>query len=377
MVSARISALEAKILTRPDQLSGLAAEWDDLAARSLSASIFQTWEWADAWWRHFGRGRRLLLLIFREEGRLAGLAPFSVKRHLNLPLRKLEFLGTGLTDTLDILIRPDCAEYVLPRLQQSLFDSCRLWDMADFQQLPEESPLADGRILQADAPRMHISLFPQEVCPVVSLPGRWEDFTALLGKKMRYNIGYYERLMRKDFRYEVGMAGEEDLEAEMDAFFSLHRRRWRKRRLPGVLQNISVQRFHHDVARRFLRRGWLRLYYLKLDGVTRASLYCFQRADRAYYYLGGFDPDLGRYSPGTVLTAHALREAVGAGCRYFDFLRGHEAYKYRWEPANRVNNRLLLAKPGLCSAAMLGLNRLERKAEARLKDWIEKWQENR
>ncbi|HPU25822.1 MAG TPA: GNAT family N-acetyltransferase [Phycisphaerae bacterium] len=54
------------------------------------------------------------------------------------------------------------------------------------------------------------------------------------------------------------------------------------------------------------------------------------RSRRLYYYLGGFDPEYGRLSPGKLLVAHALEQAIGEGMRGFDVLRGREDYKYEW-----------------------------------------------
>jgi len=375
MIPTQTTALRAESISDPADLARLASHWDRLVTACPNASIFQTWEWVDAWWRHFGKGRRLLVFCVWSDGQLVGIAPFSIKRHLNLPFRKLEFLGTGLSDTLDILIHPSFSEQGPPLVSELILQSGHLWDMADFQQMSENSQLMGVGWNASGGNGLAIHPFPQEVCPVVLLPGNWGDYQACLSKKMRSNIGYYERLMRREFDLEIGVADEANLEAEMEAFFKLHQRRWRGKRLPGVLGGDGVQKFHREVARRFLERGRLRLYYLKLDGVTRASLYCFHFGKRALYYLGGFDPDFGRYSPGTVLTAHAIREAIAAGMEEFDFLRGHEAYKYRWEPVDRVNSRLLVVKSGLRSQLMLRLNILERQLEALVKTWALKWQE--
>ena len=57
-------------------------------------------------------------------------------------------------------------------------------------------------------------------------------------------------------------------------------------------------------------------------------LYCFNHGGKGYYYQGGFEPQLARYSPGTVLTAHAIRDAIDRGASEFDFLRGDEPYKH-------------------------------------------------
>jgi CelD/BcsL family acetyltransferase involved in cellulose biosynthesis len=47
-------------------------------------------------------------------------------------------------------------------------------------------------------------------------------------------------------------------------------------------------------------------------------------------YIGGFDPRWSALSPGTLLLGHAIEQATAEGAAAFDFLRGAEAYKYRW-----------------------------------------------
>lgn len=47
-------------------------------------------------------------------------------------------------------------------------------------------------------------------------------------------------------------------------------------------------------------------------------------------YLTGFDPAFARRSPGAILYADAIERAHARGDRVFDFMRGAEAYKYRW-----------------------------------------------
>ena len=86
-----------------DTLGSLREEWDDLLVRSPRATIYQSWEWNDAWWGCFGGRKRLRLLQIRENGRLFGIAPLYVSRHFNTPLRRLAFIGTGVTDYIDIL----------------------------------------------------------------------------------------------------------------------------------------------------------------------------------------------------------------------------------------------------------------------------------
>ena len=49
-------------------------------------------------------------------------------------------------------------------------------------------------------------------------------------------------------------------------------------------------------------------------------------------YNSGFHPEAAALSPGLVLLAYVVRDAIGRGRRRFDFLRGEERYKYEFGP---------------------------------------------
>jgi len=354
----------------PNALTALRDEWDALVGRTERATIYQTWEWNDAWWQAFGHGKRLRLILVHDGPDLIGIAPFYSSRHLGTPLRRIAFLGTGASDYLDIIAAREREADVCGEVCRRLA-SLRDYDLADLQQLGPESPLsAHLRARPVAGLNGHrVAVRHIETCPYVELPMTWELFLKSLGKKMRSNVSYYERLASRDLAdASTTLSAGGDLPEAIEALFRLHQRRWRSRMLPGVMGSSTVRRFHRDVADRFRSRGWLRLHLTRVGGQIVAALYCFRFRSRYYYYLGGFEPSLGKYSLGTVLTASAIRQAIEEGCDEFDFLRGHEAYKYRWKPRERENAQCLIAQPsGWRSDAMLALNRLERYIEEKAK----------
>ncbi|MCS6778046.1 MAG: GNAT family N-acetyltransferase [Chloroherpetonaceae bacterium] len=349
-------------------ITALEGVWRALQARCPDLTPFQTWEWNEVWWKHFGARKRLLLLIFHAGEQPVGIAPLYISRHLGTPLRRLAWVGTGQSDYLGPVVLPGYAMEVAEALWQTLRAYQTCWDIADLQQIRADSALLSPSLLSTEATPL-----PMEPCPFLTLPDDWSAFTARLSKKMRANLGYYERLLYRTFPdARMFLADASTLEEGMRAFFALHQSRWNARWLPGVLGSRRVQAFHCEVAGRFLANGWLRLHLLQADGNLRAALYCYALGKRTYYYLGGFAPEYARYSPGTLLTARAIRNAITEGHIEFDFLRGDEAYKYRWHPEQRLNYRLLL--PGayrglgaLTGRAGLALNRIERYVERRLK----------
>ena len=362
-----------------DGLTRLQPEWCALQERCSEISPYQTWEWTEAWWRHFGsRKRPCILLFYADSTELVGIAPLYISRHLGMPVRRLAWMGTGPSDYLGPLTLPEHTEEVVEALLSYLERRLRGWDIADLQQMRPSAPL----LRHAPRPWPHQphssqSVLQMEPCPYLSLPCTWEGVTQGLGKKMRSNLGYYERLLVKTFSdTRFFLADADSLEDGMTALFDLHQSRWNARWLPGVLGNKRIQAFHRLVAQRFLERGWLRLHLLSVDGTIRSALYCFAFGGRTFYYLGGFAPDLGKFSLGTLLTAHAIKQAIAEGSAEFDFLRGSEPYKYRWLPLERHNSRMLLIRPRRGVAELPGragfaLNRMERYIEHRAKLFAE------
>jgi len=332
---------------RTGRLAALEPEWQRLAAVCATATVFQTYEWNAAWWRHFGRlsGRRLRVVVFRDmDGVLVGLAPLMTSFWYATFLRRLSFLGTGTSDYLDVLAAPGWEDAVADALYAYL-RHVGGWQIADFQQL-REGGLLRGRL---PAPDLGLNSLEAEgePCPFLALPPEWPMLLQGLGKKTRANVGYYDRSLHKVYDVEIGPVRDEAaLDGELTRLFELHQRRWNQRWLPGVFGGRRVQAFHRDAARRLLHRGWLRLFSLKLDGQTQASLYCFAFGDRVCYYQGGFEPTLARLSLGTVLTARAMQAAVSEGRQVFDFLRGDEPYKAKWTHSTRANARRVLTRAG-------------------------------
>jgi CelD/BcsL family acetyltransferase involved in cellulose biosynthesis len=101
-----------------------------------------------------------------------------------------------------------------------------------------------------------------------------------------------------------------------------------------------VQAFHRVASAGLLAHGILRLYALRLNGQIVASYHGFRRGERAYYYLGGFDPEWKRFGVGNLIIDHAMGEAATEGAKVFNFLRGRESYKYRWGAKDDPTYRL-------------------------------------
>lgn len=318
-------------------------------------SPFQTWEWTSLWWKHFGAGKQARVLCVREGTDVVGIAPLYVHRN---PLGGcLRWIGTGISDRLGVL--------AVPEREREVVDTLVGW--LEQQRCVDLHQLAKGSWLERAVERRGWQVVLQEKCPYVVLPKTWDTYWRSLSKKMRFNLGYAQRQMERAWGKVCWQVAEaQTLPMLLEALFDLHTRRWRRRLLPGGFFHPRVRQFHREWAQTALQQGWLRLHALQVGGAVRAVLYVFHFGRRAYYYLGGFDPDLARYSPGTVLTAWAIRRAIEEGCVVFDFLRGDEPYKRRWRPQVQWHQRACWARGALSWAPRWRVS-----AETRLWWWLQ------
>lgn len=334
------SSPRIEVVRTEDELLGLQGAWTDLLSGMPSAPIFLTWEWVTTWWRHYGQDKALYVLTVRDrEDRLVGLAPWmrlSLRLGL-LEVHKIAFLGSGQvgSDHLDLIARPSDRAAVASAVLDTLERQRHQWDILDLEGLAANSAFlsgigaTQGRIRQGEAIR----------CPYIDLPGDWDTYQQeFLSANRRQQLRSRLRRLERDYPEQVAfhqVANASDLDATFEALVKLNRARWDDK---GEETSFSYDRFvafHREFAALALERGWLRLYRLDVTGEPVGIQYCLSYGGVVSDYQRGFDPAWSRYSPGHLLLAHAIREAIQEGAQEVDLLRGVEPYKFSWANQER------------------------------------------
>lgn len=292
-------------------------EWWALWRRDPAATPFQSPAWLIPWRRHFSDGDDVVLALRGESGRLLALLPF-----FRLEGRLLLW-GAGTSDWLGGLFDPSLDPQALSHALASLSEPLDLF------QLPEVSPLLAAPLPAGWSERRGFSA----PCVLLALP-------ASPGKSMRQNL----RTCRRRVEKAGGVIARGDA-ACLDALAELHTRRWRQGGEAGIFADPRMLAWQREALPALEAAGLLRLHVLRIEGRIAAALYLLAARDRAYYYIGGFDPAHAGLSVGTVLLGHAIAEAEREGLRSFDFLRGSETYKYRWGAADRPSHARYLSPP--------------------------------
>ena len=104
------------------------------------------------------------------------------------------------------------------------------------------------------------------------------------------------------------------------------------------------ERFFHSLAEAMARAGYLKLFFLELDGVRVAGALCFDYGDSYLLYNSGFDTQYAALSVGLLLKAFCLKDAIERKKKWYDLLRGAETYKYHLGARDRWLYRLTISR---------------------------------
>ena len=314
--------------------------WERLLARAATANVFLTPEWLITWCRYYVKDAGLRVIVVYENGELIGLAPLLVEQQsvCGIPLLKqIKFLGAGLSDRLDILAASGKEREALEQITGWLF--AQGWDVWDVDELPEASPTAELLPWLARRWGAPVEVERQSVCPVVKLPPDLEAYRSTRQKDFWKKVDYYGRRLRKEHALEVRFnEGAGDLGRDLEGFLDVYRASFAAR--PSQLTDRRFADFRRDVVSEMARQKRVLIALLLVDGTPVSGQLCLLYQQSCYAYNLCHDPAFSKQSVGTVLQWEVLRYLIEHGYKEYDFLRGPEAYKYRWGASSFYHQRI-------------------------------------
>jgi CelD/BcsL family acetyltransferase involved in cellulose biosynthesis len=313
-------------------------KWNGLL-QQCDNTIFSTWEWFSTWWRHFGKERRLRVLIAQEKEEILGIAPLMLSeysfRYLG-KFRKVEFIGNWDSDYNDFILvkkNEDCLKPYLNHLS-GLSD----WDSLELCEINIESSLAEALLAMDTDKTLKLELDVSSLCPYISLPTSMDVFASSLGSNMRKNLRRYMRKLCQEYKVEFKTHHDFGSTREaMEEFFKLHQKRWESKGQSGAFADKASRDFHTDLAEIFDQKDWLALHFLTANDEPIAAAYTFDYNLKKHARLTGFDPDFSRFRVGSLLKMHIVEECIRRGFEEYNLSRGTGFGKEYWSTGVRKN----------------------------------------
>ncbi len=285
------AALRLQTFTSFDDAQAIAAQWDALTTR-LDGSLYMTFSWCQIWWRHYGAGRELRLIIVRADEELAGVLPFFIDR-LWLPVggaRVAKLVGSDSTVALvEPPVRPGVAAEAFALAMKQLYVADRA-DMVHVGPCSGTSAQLDALRESAAAIGDVAKLVRDRVSgshTVFEMPDGFDAYLRSLSKNHRSNYRRNVNKLNKTFNFGVDVVRDAyTLEREFEDFVEMHQAQWKAVNKLGHFDDWPGSReFSRDLVRTLARTDRVRLIRLLADDQVVAYYWCFGMNGRYYWRL--------------------------------------------------------------------------------------------
>jgi CelD/BcsL family acetyltransferase involved in cellulose biosynthesis len=363
----------------PAELAPLRSAWDELLRRTPGASFQQSLPWLATYWKHFGAGKRLRVLVVEDGDEVVGILPLAVfaaqpyePASLMYPM---DYWGNFFGP-----IGPDAGATLAA-------------GMAHLQQTPRdwhflELSWVDGLLDQGATPAALAAAGMRSVCDrtdasaIVDLTSyaSWQEYCASHNSKWRNTLGRQEKKLAK--RGKVGYVrhraiGEEANHPRWDLYEAceaISTASWQGSAGGGTMLNKPEHSgFFRECYEQGTPEGGIDLDVLFVDERPAAFCYSFVYRGRVSEAKVAYHPDFAHEGAGTVLQARQLAESFARGDHTIEL--GHEFmyWKEVWMTHLRPVHRYVHFPLGVGAQA----TRLKRAFKRRLRATLGRWRQQR
>ena len=162
-----------------------------------------------------------------------------------------------------------------------------------------------------------------------------------LSKNTRQKIGRFLRRVENSDELRITLPEPKTVENDLEILLRFWQARWgaaKGKKLGGIVNNFRRMLLHcfrsESLFLPILWKGNTPLAALaSLIDVKKGSL---------NFFIGGRDQTFTSPPPGFVLHAYSIRFAISQGFTTYDFLKGDEAYKYRFGAEDRYTTNIFV-----------------------------------
>ncbi|MBI5021909.1 MAG: GNAT family N-acetyltransferase [Ignavibacteriales bacterium] len=330
-----------KLIDNIDDLKNWRDDWNNLVLHSATPSLFISYEWLITWWQcHKNDKLKLFVLMVVKNDELIGIAPLMKIRHniFGFGWNSIEFISmmshayspTNCSGMLDIISTSANSPIVVDAIIEYLKFRNREWSYARLNPIPHDSITISSvaNIAGKTFYRYHQrNVFSGATIYIVN---SWDQYNKGLMNNLYNNIVSAERKLMKLGEIEIKeMTSSPEFDKWYDDILSIERRSWKWSR--GVRINEKVfKNFYKQIAEQASVNGWLRLWFLFLDGKAIAYDFAIDHNNKITGLKSSFDDEYRKYSPGNILKLHSFKKYFEENKSSIDLLWGDLYSKRNW-----------------------------------------------
>jgi CelD/BcsL family acetyltransferase involved in cellulose biosynthesis len=352
-----------------EELAPVSSAWRAVLDQTPGANFFQSLEWLSVYWRHFGAGQRLRVLLVHDGGLITGILPLVVKRE-RTKVGPMRFLTYPL-DYWGSFYGPlgKDPDHVLSAGLDYLRSQPRDWDVLELRWIGAQ-PDERGRVehlLRTARMRPVVTLL--DTTAVIELNGKWDDYLSLRTAKWRNNYRRWNRRIQElgdvtYLRYRPAEGQENDPRWDLyEQCLELAKASWQGSSQTGTtLTHASVAGFLREAHQAAARCGALDVNLLYVNQRPVAFAYCYHCRGQVFGMRVGYHPELKCIGAGNLLYARIIENSFERGDWRYDMGPGTlEAKRHLWTTTLPIHRLSCFRSTSLRQQLM----RLKRRRDAR------------
>lgn len=324
--------MQITIIDTAKQVDFLRETWQHIYKNDSYATIFSSWTWLRGWIETQPGG--WCVLAFRPQigfEYVAFLCLRVVRQNYRFAMG-----GNPLSDHVGMVCLKEYEEAVTNALIVYLKKNLR-WNRFDARDVFD--PRLTGVINALHSSAFTVTAMAETCCPYISLPASWETYLTMLSSSMRKGLRSRLQKMEKMEGFRVTDLTAENYASQVEALFHLYALRWGA---PSTHQRRMFEALFHQC---FITNNlWLTILWRGNVPITGTA--AFLDHDKRVFsdYIGGFDPQFAKCSPGNVMICWSIRYAIENGFMVYDLLRGAEQYKGSLGTQDQYNHNFSISR---------------------------------
>jgi|SRR5688572_22021120 hypothetical protein len=339
-----VTELQIELLQDYESFVGLEPVWNHLVDEGGIDHPFLRHEWVRTWWDCFKPEGSLFIVVVKEELQTIALAPLMLDhgRMYGYSVRRLRGIANVYTERFDFILtrRPEDA---CRAIWKFLASRSKEWDVVELRQLTPGARLLETIPRLAIEDRFLAGLWASNECPYIPIVRTWEEYGKGLSRKHLSNLrGRLKGLSRiGTVKHEVVESGE-GLSQAMDDALRIEGAAWKRKAGTAIVCHAGREAFYRRLMLSAAQQGWLRLYFLLVDGERISVQITLLFRNKLYVLKSGYDPQFAAGAPSQLLCWRMLEDAWSFKYDEVDLLGAVERWKMNWASKVRPHSWLFV-----------------------------------
>jgi len=324
-------------------------EWDNVYISDPYSTIYISWFWL---YGLFSSAQfKWIVLGVKEAGSSSYVAFLPLKIHKIgafgiYPIRQLEYAGMQNLTYSGLLCLPGfetkAIEVLFSEIQVNLS-----WDRLSFNMIKD--PRLGILLGKFSEPKYSSSKQSDFTTLCITLPNSYDSYLKeFISRESRWSVKRKTRNLLEDNEFEITCSNAKTINRDIDALCKLWFNRWKQK---------ERMDWHKLVMHRYFEKGLLKLSIIWDGNVLVSAVACLLDPEKRTYnlYITSYNPKYHKLSPGIVLTAESIKQAIEHNYRFYDFTGGLDRYKLSFGPERYESIKVLITKKNLKTVLILTL----------------------